>query len=360
MIINPLAIYKYDNSMQDEGKITEIIEELINRKPDIVLDTTEPYILSNDIQQIMLDKKVKGISIQTVLDNMFGYGKCEPYLKDENLTDIVINNKDVSYIRKFGKWQDAPIKFNSEGELREFIKRIVIKNGEKIDENAAEVVCSDRERGLRIVAGFKPLMVESPILSVRKPATNQTLEELEEQGVITNNEVEIFKKAVKNRKAIVIVGQGGSGKTTLLGALLKEIPEGERFLLIQESYEIKCDHKNCISQLVRVTDNPYRKDYTLYDLTKFGLLLSLDRMIIGEIKDKEMFDFTNAIFTGHMGSMATLHAPSADKAIQRMLLLMQRADTNLTEKYLEELLRSSIDIIVYMEDFKVQEIMELS
>jgi len=111
--------------------------------------------------------------------------------------------------------------------------------------------------------------------------------------------------------------------------------------------------------LIKTSDVTGNKDYGLFDLTRYGLLMSLDRMFIGELKDKEAFDFFNAVFTGHTGSMATVHANSASETVDRLVLLMKRADTNLTGEYLKELLVSSLNLIIFMQGYKVQEILRV-
>ena len=113
---------------------------------------------------------------------------------------------------------------------------------------------------------------------------DSTLEELIDKEMITPKQKEFFIDAVKNRKTIVIAGKGGSGKSTLLGALINKMPLNERGLLIQETFEIKPKHPDIVCKLVKLSDNPEMKDYTLFELTKIGLLMSLDRIFIGELK----------------------------------------------------------------------------
>jgi pilus assembly protein CpaF len=183
---------------------------------------------------------------------------------------------------------------------------------------------------------------------------------LERAGMFDSATKERLRRYVKDSKTIIIAGKGGSGKTTLLGALINEVPLSQRCILIQETMEIMPKHPDIIVQLVRISDNPEIKSYTLFDLTKHALLMSLDRIFIGEMKDREAFDFFNAVYTGHRGSMATLHANSAGEVVNRLLQLMSRANVDLREETLRDMLYSSLDAVIFLENFKVKEIMEIS
>ena len=138
------------------------------------------------------------------------------------------------------------------------------------------------------------------------------------------------------------------------------MPHSERGLLIQETFEINPKHPDIVCKLVKLSDNPEVKNYTLFELTKIGLLMSMDRIFIGELKDKETMDFFNAVYTGHLGSMATVHANSAKEVIKRLILLMKKSGTDIPFEELKNMLASSLDIIVFLKNYKVVEIFEVS
>lgn len=355
MFLNPYTADIRNINDYSETKINEVIEELIKRNPNILYENE--YEVRKEIENLINERNIK-IPLENILESLTGYGKIRYLIDDENITDIWANNHKEVYIKKFGKKEKTKISFKSEKEYTEFCRRLVYINGETINENTALVTCTDRKKMLRVVVGINPISIK-PFFVIRKPATGQLLEELMEQGVITQKQIDFLRNAVQERKTIIIAGKGGSGKTTLLGSLIREIPDNERFLLIQESLEIKPEHKDCVIELVRTSESQYVKNYTLFDLTKAGLLMSLDRMIIGEIKDREAYDFFNAIFTGHAGSMATIHTTNAESVIPRLILLMKRANTDLTEEYLRNLLLMSLDYVVYMKDYKLENIYDV-
>ena len=297
--------------------------------------------------------------IENVFNNIFGYGPLETYLKIPDISDIYVNNPNMVFIKKKGVKSRVKVDFGTNKRLLSYCRKVAAICGGRINENESEVVITDRKRNLRIVISIEPINVGSPSIAIRKPTTSYLLADLIELGMFNEPIYKYLKDAIEKRDTIIIAGKGGSGKTTLLGALINEMPVNERGLLIQETNEITIMHSDIISQLIKTSDNAGNKDYNLFDLTRFGLLMSLDRMFIGELKDKEAFDFFNAVFTGHIGSMATVHANSAAETVDRLVLLMKRADTNLSGEYLKELLVSSLDLIVFMKDYQVKEILRV-
>lgn len=370
-IINPFKVSATNkiNTNKIFNNITDVIvDELVIKHSDLVTGVQEGTktraLLEAEIRTIIAEKSLNvgdyDTFISAVFNKLFGYDILEPYLKDQDVSDILVNSKDVVFIKKFGKKLRAPIDFGSEENLAKFCYKVAAMCGGKLDQaNNAETVLTDRKRNLRIVISLKPVNVTSPSICIRKPTTGFTLEELIDKGMIVPKQKEFFIDAVKNRKTIVIAGKGGSGKSTLLGALINKMPLNERGLLIQETFEIKPKHPDIVCKLVKLSDNPEMKDYTLFELTKIGLLMSLDRIFIGELKDREAMDFFNAVYTGHTGSMATVHANSAEEVISRLILLMKRSGTDIPVEDLREMLITALDLIVYMEDYKVVDIQEV-
>lgn len=358
MIINPIAGIGTTQNLGSisEEKITEIIQEFIHRYPDLYVSASDPYQVVNEVNQLLVEKGYK-IPAKVILDSMFGYGIIECLLEDPLVTDIFINNeKEISY-KKWGKIYETNLQFRNRQALIEYIKRVAIMNGTTINMNEADTTFTDVKRGLRITAAIPPVAVK-PFLHIRRPIVGQRLETLvNESNMLTDKQAQILRQALKEKKTIIIAGKGGSGKTTLLSSLVEEIPEHIRVGIIQEVYEIKTERKNTISELVRNGSNTL-KEYSLFELTKNMLLRSIETIVVGELKDKETFDVLNAVHTGHQ-ALATVHSPSAEETINRLIFLMKRAQTDLSENFLREILENSIDYIVYMKDYKVSSIFEV-
>lgn len=340
-LINPykVNVKKLDITIESiENSTDEVVNILVENQADLITQVQEERksraLLEAEIRKIISERKLAvgdyDAFIDSVFDTLFGYGLLQPYLDDPDVSDILVNSYNNVFIKKFGKKINVPVNFGSEENLVKYCYKIAAMCGGKLDESSnIESVLTDRKRNLRIVISLKPVNVKSPSICIRKPTTGFSLDELVGKGMLTNKQKDYFKKAVLDQKTIVIAGKGGSGKSTLLGALINEVPHSERGLLIQETFEINPKHPDIVCKLVKLSDNPEVKNYTLFELTKIGLLMSLDRIFIGELKDKETMDFFNAVYTGHLGSMATVHANSAKEVIKRLILLMKKSGTDI-------------------------------
>lgn len=371
-LINPykVNVKKLDITIESiENSTDEVVNTLVENQADLITQVQEERksraLLEAEIRKIISERKLAvgdyDAFIDSVFDTLFGYGLLQPYLDDPDVSDILVNSYNNVFIKKFGKKINVPVNFGSEENLVKYCYKIAAMCGGKLDESSnIESVLTDRKRNLRIVISLKPVNVKSPSICIRKPTTGFSLDELAGKGMLTNKQKDYFKKAVLDQKTIVIAGKGGSGKSTLLGALINEVPHSERGLLIQETFEINPKHPDIVCKLVKLSDNPEVKNYTLFELTKIGLLMSMDRIFIGELKDKETMDFFNAVYTGHLGSMATVHANSAREVIKRLILLMKKSGTDIPFEELKNMLASSLDIIVFLKNYKVVEIFEVS
>ncbi len=337
---------------------TELINAYQARKVQQVMVRAE---LAQIIQKHFPDFAGEPQFYDDALALLLGYGPLEPYLADPLITDILGNNKNTWFVKKRGYQIRIPLSFESEQSYLKFLYKVAAAAGGKIDENQnAAAVFTDRQRLMRIVITLGPLGMTSPLIAIRKHAETYTLGQLIQENMLTSEQARLLRNAVENRQTIVIAGRGGSGKTTLMASLIDQVPADERAVLLQETCEIVPRHPNITNKMIRLSDNASVRDYTLFELTKLALLESVDRIFIAELKDREAFDFFNAIYTGHAGSMTTLHSPvkelNPEAVINRLLQLMARAATGIPHRELCSMLEKSLDIIVFMEEFKVLDI----
>lgn len=371
MLYNPFEVRTNKAEGDKEDIINNIIDQvtdnLVNSNYKLIAQVEDGSVTKAALEAEII-KIIDGLDnnfiprdtiIEHVFNNIFGYGPLESYIQNNEISDILINSPNMAFIKTKGVKQRISIDFGNNQRLLAYCRKVAAICGGRINENESEVVLTDRKRNLRIVISIEPINIGSPSISIRKPTTGFLLSDLIPVGMLDEAMYFHLKESIQARDTIVIAGKGGSGKTTLLGALINEVPVSERGLLIQETNEITVLHPDIISQLIKISDVAGNKDYTLFDLTRFGLLMSLDRMFIGELKDREAFDFFNAVFTGHTGSLASVHANSAEETVDRLVLLMKRADTNLSGEYLKELLVSSLNQIIFVQDYKIQEIVRV-
>lgn len=373
MLINPLKIeaksendtHKYETNK--DAAISEIISYLITNYSDYLSDIA---INKNVVENIVREKVYKEYAhmntestISSILDRLFGYHILQKYIDNEKITDIRVTKFDNIFVKELGVWKKANDSFQSENDFLNFVRYCVLKNGGKITNELPIVTVSDRKNNLRIEAGIEPVNVANPNLVIRihRPNGINKLEDLASEEIFMINQ-DIYKflsKAMIAGCNIVISGKGGSGKTTLMRNLINKIPANLSITSNEETAELYSTHPNIIQREI-LKNRAEDKNITLAMLTAHSLVMSNDVIVIGELKGAEAMVFFDAISTGHRG-YATVHADSSKNTIDRLVTLMKRdAKAQMyTDKYLRKLLSSSLDIIIYMNNFKVQEIVEV-
>ncbi len=370
MLINPLKTIKNEdgeNKISNGDVISDIISFLIKNYAEYLSDIE---INRKFVENIVREKVYKEYSdmntettIKNILDRLFGYYILQKYVDDKEVSDIRVNRFDNIFIKKKGSWQKTKDSFQNKEDFLNFVRYCVLKNNGKITTETPIVVVSDRNNNLRIEAGIEPVNVDSPNLVIRihRPEMNQTLEEL----FISNAEMmdakiyNFLNKAMIAGCNIVISGKGGSGKTTLMRNLVNRIPENLSITANEETAELYSTHPNIIQREILKNRNE-DKNITLEKLTAHSLVMSNDVIVIGELKGAEAMMFFDAVSTGHRG-YATVHADDSLSTIDRLVTLMKRDISAQTyaDKYLRKLLANSLDIVVFMRNFKVHEITEV-
>lgn len=371
MIIDP---YNVSDIKQDEIKekdkndiiknsisflISNYKESIESRKEDNIRKFLEKYYISQKIKLNSLN--MEGIT-KEILNKLFGYGILQQYIEDKWTTDIRAVAYNKIYIKKFGKWEEVSSCFGSAEEFDEFIRYAILKNGGNINYEKPIVVVSDKTNHLRIEAGIDPVNVQasSIVIRIHKDNEAKNLETLfVKDDMLSKEEYVFLQDAVRNLKNILIVGKGGSGKTTLLRAIIDKLPENIAICTNEETAELYIENRNIIQRevLIRKIDE---QSIDLEKLTRHSLVMSNDVIIIGELKGKEANMFFDAISTGHVG-YTTIHADSVENSIDRLIVLIKKdiKAQGYTDMFLRRFIISSIDYVVYMKDYKIQEIAEL-
>ena len=371
MLINPLknesVSEKEAQNISKVDAISEMIAYLINNYSEYLSDVN----LNKDFVENIVREKVYSdysnlntdSTINDILNRLFGYHILQKYIDDTKVSDIRVTRYDNVVIKKNGRWEKTNESFYNEGDFLNFVRYCVLKNRGKITTETPIVVVSDRKNNLRIEAGIEPVNISSPNLVIRihRPENLQTLEELCMTDVEMFN-LEIYKfllDAINSGVNIIISGKGGSGKTTLMRNLINKIPEDLSITSNEETAELYSTHPNIIQREI-LNNRTEDKNVTLAKLTAHSLVMSNDVVVIGELKGEEAMVFLDAVSTGHRG-YATVHSDSSFNTIDRLVTLMKRdvKAQSYTDTYLRKLLAMSIDVVIFMRNFKIHEITEI-
>ncbi len=370
---NPLSFYdrarEYQHGTANINQmISAITEEILSSKPDIVInanhDDEKSSILRNEIIRL-IDRDMIFASIgrekiiRQIFDAMFGYGLLQPYIEDEDISDIDGTAFNEFSIMKKGIRQPINIDFHHKEALLTYCKLIAIRNGGILNENDSHCRVADLQKRLRINVSIPPRNINGPAISIRKHRRiSYTMEQLIEEEMLTKEASSILLNKIKTNQSIVFCGKGASGKTTLLRALINQIDDMERILIVESDAEIYPDKKFCIEQRVK-RDSEGGNSITLEMLIKDGLTMSLDTYCIGEITGAEAYDFIKASCTGHR-VLATIHSDQAEDCLQRIVSLAASHYTIESEQSLYKMVTQGIDIIVFLKNFQVKKVCQVS
>lgn len=350
--------------------VNDVIEFLIENYAQVlgtsVLDTKNRISAEKIIREKLAkdynygNYDIEGL-IKNILDRIFGYHILQKYIEDVTVSDIRAIKWNSIYIMREGKWIKVEDSFSNEVEFYNFVRYCVLKNNGKITHERPIAVVSDKYNHLRIEAGISPVNIVSPSLVIRihRPDIKLGLDELcYEKNMISPEINDFLKKAVVAGCNIIIAGKGGSGKTTLLRACIDEIPDSVSVTSNEETAELYSSHGNIIQR--EIIKDRASGNIPLEELTRHSLVMSNDAIVIGELKGEEAMAFFDGISTGHIG-YATVHSESAELVLDRLVTLMKKDSLahQYTDKYIKDILAQSIDLIIYMKNFKVYDICEI-
>ena len=322
-----------------EAAATLTKEELSEEFRPIIMEVlAELKVTLNRREQFALEK--------VLIDELLGFGPLEELLNDPDVSDIMVNGPDQTYIEKKGKLVIAPIRFRDEQHLFQIAQRIVNQVGRRVDQTTplADARLKD---GSRVNVIVPPLSLRGTAISIRKFSEKPiTLDMLKEFGSMSEKMCTALKIAGACRMNIVISGGTGSGKTTMLNALSKMIDPGERVLTIEDAAELRLQQPHWLPLETRPPNLEGQGAITIGDLVKNALRMRPDRIILGEIRGAECFDLLAAMNTGHDGSMCTLHANSPRECLGRMENMILMGDIKIPKQAISTQIAESVDLIV--------------
>ncbi len=313
----------------------ELAEEF---RPIIMEVLAELKLTLNRREQFALEK--------VLVDELLGFGPLEELLSDPDISDIMVNGPEQTYVEKKGKLTIAPIHFRDEEHLFQIAQRIVNQVGRRVDQTTplADARLPD---GSRVNVIVPPLSLRGTAISIRKfSAKPITLDMLAQWGALSSKMCTALKIAGACRFNIVISGGTGSGKTTMLNALSKMIDPGERVLTIEDAAELRLQQPHWLPLETRPANLEGQGAITIGDLVKNALRMRPDRIILGEIRGAECFDLLAAMNTGHDGSMCTLHANSPRECLGRMENMILMGDIKIPKEAISKQIAESVDLIV--------------
>jgi pilus assembly protein CpaF len=242
---------------------------------------------------------------QEVSDDILGYGPIEPYLRDTDITEIMVNGFDDIWVERAGLIFKVDGAFTNESHLRRTIDKIVARVGRRVDESSP-MVDARLPDGSRVNAVIPPLALDGSLLTIRKFSSDPyTYEDLINFGSLSRATADFLNACVRGRLNILVSGGTGAGKTTTLNVLSSFIPEEERIITIEDSAELQLNQEHVLRLESRPPNIEGRGEVKIRDLVRNSLRMRPDRIVVGEVRDAAALDMLQAMNTGHDGSICT-------------------------------------------------------
>ena len=272
----------------------------------------------------------------------------EELLKDETVTEIMINGEKGIFLEREGRLEP----FSGAGIPKERLEELVIKitgASNRMINEASPLTDARLGDGSRVHVAVSPVALDGIVITIRKfPQNPITLEDLLEKGSLNQEVAEFLKKVVIAKYNIFVCGSTGSGKTTLLNVLSDFIPPNERVITIEDTAELRIANvPNLVRLEARTSSVEGCQEITIRDLLRHSLRMRPDRLVIGEVRGAETVDMIQALCSGHAGSLSTGHGNNNKDMLYR-LETMVLMGMDIPMQAIRRQLASGIDLMIHL------------
>ena len=290
--------------------------------------------------------------VSDICDEILGLGPIEPLLKNESISEIMINGPKKIFIEQKGKLHRTNVQFRDDDHLLNIIERILTPLGRRIDESSP-LVDARLEDGSRVNIIIPPLSLIGPCVTIRKFSKSAlAVEDLIRFGTLSEDMATFLKAGVKARLNILVSGGTGSGKTTTLNVLSSFIPPDDRIVTIEDAAELRLQQEHVVTLESRPPNIEGTGAISIRDLVRNALRMRPDRIVVGEVRSGEALDMLQAMNTGHDGSLTTAHANSPRDVLSRLETMVLMAGMEIPVKAIREQISAAIDLIIQQSRIK--------
>ncbi len=302
-------------------------------------------IIENDYDN--LPRSERELVIKQVTDEVLEFGPLSPLLRDESISEIMVNGPKQVFVERRGKIERVNVVFRDDLHLHTVIERIISPLGRRLDESMP-MVDARLPDGSRVNAIIPPLALNGCVLTIRKFAKNLLkTADLIRNNSMTSHMAKFLEACVKGRMSIIVSGGTGAGKTSTLNIISGFIPHDERIITIEDSAELVLNQEHVVTLETRPSNVDGKGEIAIRDLVRNSLRMRPDRIVVGEVRGGEALDMLQAMNTGHDGSLSTAHANSPRDALARLETMVLMAGMEMPMKAIREQIASAIDFIVH-------------
>ena len=305
-----------------------------------------------DEEALPLTRGERSRLLEQVVDEIIGFGPIEPMLRDDTVTEVMVNGPSQVYVERAGRIELTNVAFQNDDHVMRIIDRIIAPLGRRVDESSP-MVDARLPDGSRVNAVIPPISLVGPLLTIRKFSKSPyTVDDLIGFGSSTFDMFEFLRACVQARLNIFVSGGTGSGKTTLLNVLSSFISDEERIVTIEDAAELQLRQRHVVTMEARPSNIEGKGAVPIRELVRNSLRMRPDRIIVGEVRSGEALDMLQAMNTGHDGSMSTGHANSPRDMLSRLETMVLMAGMDLPLRAVREQIAAAVDLIVHQERLK--------
>jgi pilus assembly protein CpaF len=308
-------------------------------------------VLESKLKQkrLQLDAGAKESLVSAVCDDLLGFGPLEPLLRDNTITEIMVNGPDRIFIERSGRKTLSENRFDDESHLRTIMEKMLAMAGRRLDESSPYVDFSLKD-GSRINAIISPLAVDGSTVTIRKFLDSlKSLDDLVRLKTINEPMSRFLRAAIQAKLNIMFAGATGAGKTATLNVLSHEIAPDERVITIEDALELKLNQRHVVRLLTRANNIEGKGAVSVRQLFSNTLRMRPTRIILGEIRGEEALDYLQAINSGHDGTLAVLHASTPADVVGRLETMAMYAGLELPSSEIRRQIASGLNLIIQHE-----------
>jgi len=305
----------------------------------------------NAREGLALTQADKDLIINELLDEFMGFGPIECYMRDPQVSEIMINGPKRVYIEKQGRKELTEVTFEDESHLMYLVYKLLAPTRRRVDElfPFTEISLPDGSRANIVIA---PIAKNGPVVTLRKFLKNiNTVEDLIKLGTLDKRMGDFLIASIRGCANIIFSGASSSGKTTTLNVLSYYLSEDERIVTIEDTAELHLSQDHVVRLEARQANIEGKGEITIRELFKNSLRMRPDRIILGEIRGAEALEMLQAICSGHKGSLVVLHADSPQDVVYRLETMVLTSGVPLKLETIHRHIAAAIDLIVQQEQF---------
>jgi pilus assembly protein CpaF len=328
--------------------MTDHDEALLSAVRRRIDDSNDPVAVAREVRRLSPIVGTAQLleSTAAILDEVVGAGPLQQFLSDDDVSDVLVNGPGPVWVDRGVGPVPTDVHLDDEQMVRRLAQRLVTACGRRLDDAAPYADARLRD-GTRVHAVLPPLSPMGTLLSLRLPPRRTfTLDDLVARRTIPAVAIPLLTALVHARLAFVVSGGTGTGKTTVLSTLLSLVNDRERIVLVEDALELRPHHPHVVRLESRLPNAEGAGGIDLSVLVRQALRMRPDRLVVGEVRGREVVDLLAAMNTGHEGGASTVHANRAQHVPARFEAL--GASAGLHRRALHSQLAAAVDVVVHL------------